>query len=78
MPAFRYTISRTSIVCETYTVEADSEEEAIALADWGAIDYDNNMVSQEFIDWYGDEWSVDHKEDLCPLTKMIKEYNAAA
>lgn len=77
MPLYRYTISRTAIISETYTVEADSEEEAIELANNGAIDYDNCKVNEQWLDWYGDEWDIDHREDLCPLTKMVKEYDAS-
>lgn len=74
MSAFRYTVSRRSIVEEIYTVEADSEEEAIELISNGAIDYDNDMISTDFVDWYDDNWEITGKEDLCPLVKMIKKH----
>lgn len=77
MPRYKFTLSRTAIYTESYTVEADSEEEALALAHDGNIDYDNNLVDSSFIDWYDDEYSVDEREDLCPLTKMVKEYDAS-
>lgn len=74
MPAFRYTVSRRSIVEEVYTVEADSEEEALELIDGGSIDYDKDLISQEFLDWHDDQWEITGREDLCPLVKMIKEH----
>jgi hypothetical protein len=70
---YRYTISRLSIVEESYTVEADSEDEAV---EGSIVDYDRNKVGEEFIDWYGnDGWRIVNKETLCPLTKMIKEHD---
>lgn len=75
MPAFKFTVARTAIIEERYTIEADSEEQALAIAFDGAIDYDNDQVSTEFIDWHDDEWSITNKEDLCPLIKMVREYD---
>ena len=77
MALYRYTLSRTAIYTESYTVEADSEEEALALAMDGNIDYDKNLIGADFVDWYDSEYSVDEREDLCPLTKMVKEYDTS-
>lgn len=75
MPAFKFTVSRLALVEETYTVEADSEEEALEIANGGGIDYDNGLVNTEFVDWHDDAFQVIDKEDLCPLVKMIRVYN---
>lgn len=73
--AFKFFVVRRAIVEEVYAVEADSEEEAMDRVHNGEIDYDNDLVSNEWQDWAEDEWTVTAKEDLCPLTKMVKEYD---
>ena len=72
--AFKFTVGRRSIVTEYYYVEADSEEEALAIANNGELDYDNNAAGTTFEDWYEDDFQVYEKEDLCPLTKMVRDY----
>ena len=70
MAKYRYELTRRSIVCETYFVEADSEEEAIEVLMNGAGD-DPQL---EFIDWYDDNYEVEHTECIDPLYKMVKDY----
>lgn len=75
MALYRFTVSRVSLIRESYTVEADSEEQALSIADCGCIDYDNDQVGAEFVDYHDDNWEIDSKEDLCPLVKMIKAHS---
>ena len=75
--AFKFTVGRRSIVTEYFYVEADSEDEALEIANNGGIDYDNNSAGTNFEDWHDDDYQVCEKEDLCPLVKMIKEHECA-
>ena len=77
MSLYRFTVSRRSVVTEHFTVEADSEEQALEIANNGEIDYDNNAAGQSFEDWYEDEFQVTSFEIIDPLMKMVKEYEAA-
>lgn len=76
MPAFRFTVARRSIIEETFTVEADSWDEALERA--GNGEYDDNSVQQEWLDWYDDTFSTTdiEPEPLDPLYKMVKEYES--
>lgn len=67
---FKFTVSRTAIIDEVYEIEADSWEEAEQLLYDGAY---GEPIHTEWIEWHGD-WYENEREDLCPLTKMIKEY----
>lgn len=71
MAKYKFTIVRAAIIDEYYEIEADSEEEAKAIA------YDGNYgdpVRTEFIDWRDDEWNAVDCEDLEPLYQMVKGY----
>ena len=70
MAKYRYEITRRSIVCETYWVEADSEEEALEICTNGCAE-DPQL---DFIDWYDDNYEIEDTEIIDPLYKMIKEY----
>jgi hypothetical protein len=76
MPKYKFTVTRLSYVYETYTVEADSEEDALDIANNGGIDYDNDLVSRDFAEWAGD-WSIEDKEVICPLYRMVKEHDTS-
>lgn len=72
--AFRYAFYRRSIVSETYFIEADSPEEALQRLRDGE---DEEPTPMEWIDWYDDDYTLDEDfepEPLCPLHKMVKEY----
>lgn len=76
MAAFRFALTRRSLIEETFWVEADSADEALEKASNG--EYDDGNITQDWIDWYDDnfEMSQDFEpEPLCPLHKMVKEYN---
>lgn len=71
MAQYKFTVCRTSIVSETFQIEADSWEEAEKALYEGAY---SEPIDQEWIDWHG-PWEEVDREDLCPLTNMIKEYD---
>lgn len=73
--AFKFLVTRRSIIEEGWWVEADTEEEALEAAYDGEVD-NRDCDRREWIDYDSDEWVVDDCEDLCPLVKMIKEYDA--
>jgi len=72
MPKFEFQISRRSITCETYWVEADSEEEALEICNDGNIP--EPMI--EFLDWLDDDYQVDSKECIDPLYRMVKDFES--
>lgn len=73
--AFRYTLYRRSIISEAFYVDANSEAEALQIANES---FDNLVTAnQEWIDWYDTEYQIDEAfdpEPLDPLYKMIKEH----
>jgi hypothetical protein len=66
-------MSRTSLIQESFWVEADTEEEAMELGMNGEVDNDEPALRQ-WLDYYDDEWSIDEKECIDPLYVMVKEY----
>jgi hypothetical protein len=67
---FKFTVSRTAVIDEVYIIEADSWEEAeMMLHD----EQYSQPIYTEWVDWHGN-WHKLKKEYLCPLTKMIKEF----
>jgi hypothetical protein len=73
MKKFKFLMSRTSLIQESFWVEADSEEEAMELGFDGEID-NGEPAHSEWIDYTDDEWSIDKKECIDPLYVMVKEY----
>jgi hypothetical protein len=74
MAKFKFTLVRAAVIDEYYEIEADSEEEALAIA------YDGNLpdpVKTEFIDWRDDEYQVCDTEENEPLYQMVKDYECA-
>lgn len=71
MAKFKFTVSRRSITLETYEVEADTEDEAIEIAQNGEV----GDPVLEFIDWYDDSYEVDDVEEINHLYNMVKEYD---
>ena len=67
---YRYEITRRSIICETYWVEADTKEEAIEICQNGCAE-DPQL---EFIDWYDDAYQVESTECIDPLYRMVKDH----
>lgn len=57
----KYTFSRSSIVEELFTVEADTEEEALDLV-WDG-DPCVSIEQGEWIDWYHEEYHLESVED---------------
>ncbi len=77
MATHRFAVSRRSIIEETFFVEADSWDEALEKARDG--NYDDSKIQTEWIDWYDDHFEAASEfepEPLCPLHKMVKEYDA--
>lgn len=73
---YRFTYYRKSIFQESFDVEADSLEEANVIMNSSGGYPD--PVSCEWVDWYDNEFVTDPNElpePLCPLHKMIQEYN---
>ena len=66
----RFTMWRNAIIAETYIVEAESEEEARDKLFNGEVD----PIDTEWIDWHGDNFEVEHVEELDPLYRMVKDY----
>ena len=56
---------------DTYKINADTEDEAIEKIQSG--DYDDPQL--EFIDWYDDNYEIEHTECIDPLYKMVKDYD---
>jgi hypothetical protein len=71
MAQYKFTVCRTSIVSETFEIEADTWEEAEQALYEGAY---SEPIDQEWIDWHGG-WEEVDREALCPLTRMVKEYD---
>jgi len=72
MPKFKFVLARTAIIDEYYDIEADSEEEALEIAQGGDL---GDPVKTEFLDWYSDEFQVCDKETIEPLYRMVKDYD---
>ena len=75
MKKFKFLMSRTSLIQESFWVEADSEEEAKELGFDGEVD-NGDPDRREWIDYYDDEWSIDEKECIDPLYVMVKDYKS--
>ena len=73
MAKYRYLMSRTSIIEESWWVEADSEDEAMEKAFDGEADNDE-PAHRRWIDYADDEWTIDETECIDPLYVMVKEY----
>jgi hypothetical protein len=58
----RYTFSRRSIFEESFTVEANSEAEALELVEDGAPGVELHE-DKKWIDWHDDEFSLEAVED---------------
>lgn len=71
MPKAIYTLVRAAVIDEYYEIEADSEEEALALAYDGCL---GDPYKTEFIDWRDDEYQVCDEEVIEPLYRMVKDY----
>ena len=56
----RYTFVRSSIFEEHFVVEAESEAEALDKLSNG--DYHSDLT--DWLDWYDDEYTLEHSEDL--------------
>lgn len=57
----KYTYTRSSIVEESFTVEAESEAEALELISDGAPGVE--IIGTEWIDWYDEEYTLEEVED---------------
>ena len=66
-------MTRTSLIEEGWWVEADDEEEAISKAFDGDVD-NCEADHRRWIDYADDEWTVDDRECIDPLYKMVKEF----
>ena len=76
MKKFKFLMSRTSLIEESYWVEADSEEEARELGFDGEVD-NSEPAYRRWIDYSDDEWSIDEKECIDPLYRLVKDYDPA-
>jgi hypothetical protein len=75
MAKFKFLMSRTSRIQESFWVEADSEEEAMKMGFDGEVD-NGEPAYRTWIDYYDDEWSIDEKECIDPLYRMVKDYKS--
>jgi hypothetical protein len=75
MKKFKFLMSRTSPIQESFWVEADSEEEAKELGFDGEVD-NGDPDRREWISYYDDEWSIDETECIDPLYRMVKGYKS--
>ena len=73
MKKFKFLMSRTSLIQESFWVEADSKEEAMELGFDGEVD-NGEPAYREWIDYHDDEWSIDETECIDPLYRMVKDY----
>jgi hypothetical protein len=73
MPKFKFLMSRTSLIEESWWVEADTEEEAMELALDGEVD-NSDPDRRNWIEYYDEEWSIDQQECIDPLDRMVKDY----
>ncbi len=70
MAKYRYEFYRRSLTCETYFVEADSEEAAREiLMNGGGED-----PILDFVDWHDEDYILEDSECIDPLYKMVKDY----
>lgn len=67
---YRYSVSRTAVICEYWEIEAESYEDLRQKL----LDV-NEPCHTEWIDWHG-EWNVDEEECIDPLYQMIKQHKA--
>lgn len=72
---YKFTFGRRGIYWETWTVEADSAEEALDLVSDGSGDM-CDYKELEFIDYYDDDYELQDSEIIDPLYKMIADKNA--
>jgi len=75
MKRFKFLMSRTSLIEESFWVEADSEEEARELGFDGEVD-NGEPAYRRWIDYADDEWSIDETESIDPLYRMVKDYKS--
>jgi hypothetical protein len=75
MKKFKFLMSRTSLIQESFWVEADTEEEAREMGFDGEVD-NGDPDRREWIDYYDDEWSIDETECIDPLYVMVKDYES--
>jgi hypothetical protein len=68
---YKFTMSRSAIICEVYEIEADTLEEANEMLHDGNY---GEPVHTEWLDWHGN-WEEDDREIIDPLYRMVKDYN---
>ena len=66
----KYTYWRNAIICETYVVEAATEEQAIEQL----MDGCHEPVHTEWVDWATGSYEIEEVEELDPLYRMVKDY----
>jgi len=64
-------MSRTSLIQESFWVEADSEAEALELGCDGEVD-NNEPALRQWLDYYDDEWSIDERVSQDDLVIFVK------
>lgn len=74
MAKYKFLMSRTSLIEESWWVEADSEEEARQLGFDGEVDNGNTPAFTRWVDYSDDEWSIDEVECIDPLYVMVKQH----
>ena len=77
MKKFKFLMSRTSLIEESYWVEADSEDEAQQMGFDGEID-NKEPDYRKWIDYRDNEWSIDETVCIDPLYRMVKDYKETA
>ena len=74
MAKFKFLVSRTSLIEESWWVEADTEEEAVEMASNGEVD-NCDPYRREWLSYYDEEWSIYQQECIDPLYLMVKDYD---
>ena len=74
MAKFKFLMSRTSLIEESWWVEADSEEEAMQRGYDGEVDNGPEPAFTRWVDYSDDEWTVVDKECIEPLYQMVKQH----
>lgn len=64
-------MSRTSLIQESFWVEADSEAEALELGIDGEVD-NGEPALRQWLDYYDDEWSIDERVSQDDLVIFVK------
>ena len=72
--AYKFTFYKKALYYETWTVEADSEEEAREILEDGGGDMD--FKDLEYYEDYDYDYTLEDREIIDPFYKMVADKNA--